>query len=428
MASLVAVAATNESSTIAGTLHAAHRPPVRRGREQDRGTKEGRSINGLLTFRSARTRSLRARNASSVATDHATPMQRAFLLALLLASLAFSSLGVAHADAGQPGIVTSPDGLNLRAGPDTSYPVLAVMPTGAQVSIVGAAQNGIWLPVVYNGQSGFADGEYIAISGTAIVASGADSSGAATLAGTPSPPPSGTAVVLPSDGLNLRSGPSSNAGIITVMPAGARVTIAGPAQNGIWVPVIYNGQSGFADGTYLSLDGSVPIIAAGGVGASGSASAQGTSPTPSPTGTAAGRTATPTPPAPGGSKLAWPSSSRKISTPFSAAHLGIDIDQFDNPNEPIHASTSGTVVFAGGNPCCSYGLYVDVDNGAGILTRYAHMAQILVKQGQIVRQGDVLGIVGCTGKCTGNHIHFEVHINGRPVDPLSLLPPPWQLE
>jgi len=355
-------------------------------------------------------------------------VQRTLLLALVLASLALFSLGAAHADAGQPGIVTSPDGLNLRAGPDTSYPVLMVMPAGAQVSIVGSAQNGIWLPVVYNGQSGFADSEYIATGGTTIVASGVGSSNAATLAGTPTPSLSGTAVVLPPDGLNLRSGPSSSAGIITVMPGGARVTITGLAQNGTWLPVVYNGQSGFADGAYLSLNGSDPIIVASGAGASGSASLPGASPTPSPAGTATGRSATPTPPAPSGYRLAWPSSSRKISTPFSAAHLGIDIDQFDNPNEPIHASTSGTVVFAGGDPCCSYGLYVDVDNGAGIVTRYAHMAQILVKQGQVVRQGDVLGIVGCTGKCTGNHIHFEVHVNGRPVDPLSMLPPPWQME
>jgi murein DD-endopeptidase MepM/ murein hydrolase activator NlpD len=351
------------------------------------------------------------------------------LLVLLLSLVALPGRA-AIADGGQPGVVTSPDGVNLRSGPSTGAGILTVMPNGAQVLITGAAQSGNWLPVIYNGQNGFADGDYITAGGTSVTASGSSSSGAAALAASPSPsatPTSSSATVMPSDGLNLRSGPGSSYGVLTVMPQGATVAITGPAQNGTWEPVIYNGQSGFADGSYLSTDGSDPIVTASGAGASGNATlALSATPTASP-GARSSSSATPAPPT-SGYRLAWPSTQRRISTVFSPAHLGIDIDEFSAPNEPIHASAAGTVVFAGGDPCCSYGLYVDVDHGNGLLTRYAHMSVVKVKVGQVVQQGDVLGNVGCTGKCTGNHIHYEVHVNGTPVDPLSMLPPPWSIE
>ena len=351
------------------------------------------------------------------------------LLVLLLSLLALPGRA-AIADGGQPGVVTSADGVNLRSGPSTSAGILTVMPSGAQLLITGAAQNGNWLPVTYNGQNGFADGDYISVGDSTVTASGASSSGSAALSASASSsatPASSTATVLPSDGLNLRSGPGSSYGVLTVMPQGASVTITGPAQNGSWEPVNYNGQSGFADGSYLSADGGDPLVSASGAGASGNATlALGSSPTPTAS-PSARASSTPAAPA-SGYRLAWPSSQRRISTVFSPSHLGIDIDEFSAPNEPIHAAAAGTVVFAGGDPCCSYGLYVDVDHGNGLLTRYAHMSVVKVKVGQVVQQGDVLGNVGCTGKCTGNHIHFEVHVNGTPVDPLSMLPPPWNIE
>jgi murein DD-endopeptidase MepM/ murein hydrolase activator NlpD len=80
------------------------------------------------------------------------------------------------------------------------------------------------------------------------------------------------------------------------------------------------------------------------------------------------------------------------------------------------------VTFAGGNPCCSYGLYVTIAHPDGSETLYAHMSSIAVVQGQAVSQGDVIGYVGCTGYCTGNHLHFELIIDGRQVDPLLYLP------
>ncbi len=118
----------------------------------------------------------------------------------------------------------------------------------------------------------------------------------------------------------------------------------------------------------------------------------------------------------------WPVSG-PISSYFGPSHpLGIDIDLYANPHAAIGAAASGTVTFAGGNPCCSYGLYVVIDHGNGFQTLYAHLSQILVSTGQSVSQGQTIGIAGVTGYSTGPHLHFEVHLNGSVVNPLDYLP------
>jgi len=123
-----------------------------------------------------------------------------------------------------------------------------------------------------------------------------------------------------------------------------------------------------------------------------------------------------------GSGFIWPTSG-PISSPFGPGHpLGIDIDLFSNPNAPIGAAMAGVVTFAGGNACCSYGLYVVVDHGNGYQTLYAHLSKIAVSVGQRVSQGQLLGYGGRTGYATGNHLHFEVHRNGAVINPFSVLP------
>jgi hypothetical protein len=118
-------------------------------------------------------------------------------------------------------------------------------------------------------------------------------------------------------------------------------------------------------------------------------------------------------------RLVWPALG-PITSYFGPSHpLGIDIGQSEGP---IVAATDGVIIFAGGDPCCSYGLYVVIDSTEGIITLYAHLDSISVTQGQRVRQGQQLGIVGCTGHCTGPHLHFEVIDNGVRRDPLSYLP------
>lgn len=99
-------------------------------------------------------------------------------------------------------------------------------------------------------------------------------------------------------------------------------------------------------------------------------------------------------------------------------HTGIDID--GTTGDPIVASKGGTVILA--EYYSGYGNAVIVDHGNGYSTLYAHMSAFAVSNGQSVSQGDRLGSVGCTGSCTGDHLHFEIRINGNPVDPMPYLP------
>ena len=112
-----------------------------------------------------------------------------------------------------------------------------------------------------------------------------------------------------------------------------------------------------------------------------------------------------------------------ISSYMGPAHpLGIDIDLYASPNAPVAAAAGGTVTFAGGNPCCSYGYYVVIDHGNGFQTLYGHLSSLNVSTGQKVVQGQVVGLGGRTGYATGNHLHFEVYLNGAVVNPLTYLP------
>ncbi len=141
--------------------------------------------------------------------------------------------------------------------------------------------------------------------------------------------------------------------------------------------------------------------------------------TPNPS--AAARTTQSTAPAAKGLFI-WPVSG-PVSSYFGPSHpLGIDIDLFNNEGVPVGASAAGTVTFAGGNPCCSYGYYVIVDHGNGITTLYAHFSKLAVKEGQKVSQGQVVGYGGSTGNATGTHLHFEMRLNGNVVDPMLYLP------
>lgn len=118
-------------------------------------------------------------------------------------------------------------------------------------------------------------------------------------------------------------------------------------------------------------------------------------------------------------RLVWPASG-PISSYFGPSHpLGIDVAQSKGN---IVAAMAGTVVFAGGNPCCSYGLYVVIDSPDGVRTLYGHLSTLAVTRGQKVRQGQTLGKVGNTGTSTGTHLHFEVIDRGVRQDPLRYLP------
>jgi murein DD-endopeptidase MepM/ murein hydrolase activator NlpD len=123
---------------------------------------------------------------------------------------------------------------------------------------------------------------------------------------------------------------------------------------------------------------------------------------------------------PSASGFIWPVSGPVVS-PFGMRwgrmHTGIDIAV--GYGTPIHAAASGRVIYAGWMD--GYGNLVFVDHGGGISTGYAHQSSIAVSNGETVSQGQVIGYVGCTGHCFGPHLHFEVRVNGSPVDPLGYL-------
>ena len=98
-------------------------------------------------------------------------------------------------------------------------------------------------------------------------------------------------------------------------------------------------------------------------------------------------------------------------------HAGIDIGA--PTGTPIRAAKSGTVTAADWNG--SYGKCVDISHGNGEMTRYGHCSQLLVSAGQTVSQGEVIALVGNTGRSTGSHLHFEVRINGTAYDPRNYL-------
>jgi murein DD-endopeptidase MepM/ murein hydrolase activator NlpD len=98
-------------------------------------------------------------------------------------------------------------------------------------------------------------------------------------------------------------------------------------------------------------------------------------------------------------------------------HTGIDFGA--GTGTLIHAAADGTVVSAG--PRGGYGNATIIDHGSSLATLYAHQSALYVSAGQRVTRGQVIGAVGCTGYCTGPHLHFEVRVAGTPVDPLPYL-------
>jgi murein DD-endopeptidase MepM/ murein hydrolase activator NlpD len=96
-----------------------------------------------------------------------------------------------------------------------------------------------------------------------------------------------------------------------------------------------------------------------------------------------------------------------------ALHPGVDLAEAYGAE--IHAAATGRVVHAG--LAGGYGIMVEIDHGNGLATRYAHMSEVLVGEGEAVDKGAVLGRLGSTGRSTGPHLHYEVRVDGEPVDP-----------
>ena len=128
----------------------------------------------------------------------------------------------------------------------------------------------------------------------------------------------------------------------------------------------------------------------------------------------------------GGGQLLWPANG-PITSPYgyrthpifgdTRMHYGIDIGA--PYGAPVIASDAGVVAFAGA--MSGYGNVVVIDHGGGLATAYNHLATFSVSAGQQVGRGELIAQVGCSGYCTGPHVHFEVRVNSSPVDPMPYL-------
>src|SRR4051812_30258325 len=122
----------------------------------------------------------------------------------------------------------------------------------------------------------------------------------------------------------------------------------------------------------------------------------------------------------GSSGLIWPVNG-PIASGFGMRwgrlHAGVDIAV--PGGTPIAAAASGTVVLMGWVD--GYGNYTCIDHGGGLSTCYGHQSAFATSQGATVSQGQIIGYVGCTGHCFGDHLHFETRVNGVPVDPMGYL-------
>jgi murein DD-endopeptidase MepM/ murein hydrolase activator NlpD len=99
-------------------------------------------------------------------------------------------------------------------------------------------------------------------------------------------------------------------------------------------------------------------------------------------------------------------------------HRGLDIS--NNPGTVIRAPADGIVRFAG--KYGQFGVYLSLVHGYGVVTKYGHLKEVLVKPGQPVKRGDIVARMGSSGKSTGTHVHYEIWINDKAFNPYAFMP------
>ncbi len=100
-------------------------------------------------------------------------------------------------------------------------------------------------------------------------------------------------------------------------------------------------------------------------------------------------------------------------------HPGLDIDGEKGDN--VIAPANGVVMKAG--PQGGYGNMIEIDHGNGLTTRYGHLSRIEIQVGDTIQRGQLIGLIGSTGRSTGPHLHFEIRLNDKPINPRRFLPP-----
>ena len=100
-------------------------------------------------------------------------------------------------------------------------------------------------------------------------------------------------------------------------------------------------------------------------------------------------------------------------------HSGMDID--GEKGDMIVAPANGSIVTAGWQG--GYGYLIEIDHGNGLTTRYGHLSKLEVNEGELVQRGQLIGLVGSTGRSTGPHLHYELRLDKKPINPRRFLPP-----
>jgi murein DD-endopeptidase MepM/ murein hydrolase activator NlpD len=133
-------------------------------------------------------------------------------------------------------------------------------------------------------------------------------------------------------------------------------------------------------------------------------------------------------------RFIWPEPKAQISQPFGPSHLVLEppyagyphfhtgIDLVEPFGSPVFAADDGVVALVG-TSSQGYGRYVVIAHSGGLDTLYGHLSTAVVKVGQVVVQGQTIGLEGSTGNSTGPHLHFELRIKQQPIDPTPYLPP-----
>ncbi len=122
---------------------------------------------------------------------------------------------------------------------------------------------------------------------------------------------------------------------------------------------------------------------------------------------------------PAGSGYVWPTKDHKINQYYGLRHTGVDIHGvIGNPN---YAARAGTVIKSQCGWNGGYGCYIILSHGNGVTTLYGHNSKLLVSVGDEVKQGQVIGLLGSTGRSTGPHLHFEVRVNNKRSNPLQYI-------
>jgi len=114
-------------------------------------------------------------------------------------------------------------------------------------------------------------------------------------------------------------------------------------------------------------------------------------------------------------RFLWPTHG-VLTQGFFDYHPGIDIA--NGVGTPEVAADAGQVIFAGWG---TYGIYVEIDHGNGFHTIYGHLSAVMVGTGQVVAKGQLIGLMGATGRASGPHLHFEIRYQGIPQNPIDLL-------